>query len=84
MQKPNSKGTPSRRPSKHDFVDEGYGASQGTVNFGGHEDDGQKSELLSASQGSGFGGGIRLASPRRVDELECVENLLSLRGGTWR
>jgi len=84
VQKPNSKGTPSRRPSKHDFVDEGYGASQGTVNFGGHEDDGQKSELLSASQGSGFGGGIRLASPRRVDELECVENLLSLRGGTWR
>jgi len=23
-------------------------------------------------------------SPRRIDEIECVENLLSLRGGTWR
>ncbi|KAI5793170.1 hypothetical protein EDC01DRAFT_87961 [Geopyxis carbonaria] len=24
------------------------------------------------------------SSPRRIDEIECVENLLSLRGGTWR
>jgi hypothetical protein len=29
-------------------------------------------------------GSVSADSPRRIDEIECVENLLSLRGGTWR
>ncbi|KAI5853813.1 hypothetical protein BZA05DRAFT_270382 [Tricharina praecox] len=87
VKKPKSKPSTSssnRRPSTYDIVDEGYGASQESISFGGHENESQDAELFVDGQDGGFGSTVRLASPRRVDELECVENLLSLRGGTWR
>lgn len=76
-------GDRERKRVKYDH-DEGYGASQETT--GSFENDSQDSEIIVASQDSGIstGGGLRLSSPRRLDEMECVENLLSLRGGTWR
>ena len=53
-------------------VDEGYGGASQESQLSVFVDDG-------ASQDSGLG-----CEVRRVDEMECVENLLSLRGGTWR
>ena len=84
VSKAKSKHAPSKKPNAHSAVDEGYGASQETATSTGNEKDSQEAELFIGSQVGGFHGGIRLTSPRRVDELECVENLLRLRGGTWR
>lgn len=73
--KKNGKGKPTPRKKRSSTY------SDNAVGF--YEDETQE---LVGSQDGDF---IAVAdgdsgSPRRIDEMECVENLLSLRGGTWR
>lgn len=77
---PSARKTLGERQQGRHEPDEGYGASQETQCGGGAYEDDIEGDMHGASQDSGIAGG----SPRRIDEMECVENLLSLRGGTWR
>jgi hypothetical protein len=76
---PGPLGEREKKRGRYEHRDEGCG--------GGNSQDTQRSfeesEFLDVGDGDG-GGRLKLSSPRRIDEMECVENLLSLRGGTWR